>query len=107
MMNRPPLEERYRNLVVEHRKLQNNYKTLELSVKSELTTDDRSWLQIKIDGQRKALDTLNRKVLTQRFRLRTLNEMGRDLTKKEYLAARDALQNEQVKERIEDYATIT
>lgn len=65
-----------------------------------------SWLQMKVERQRRALDILNRKVLSQRFRLRVLNEMGRDLTKDEYLAARDALENEQVKERIEEYAPV-
>jgi len=72
----------------------------------ELSNDDQSWLQMKVASQRKALDKLNRKVLSQRFRLRVLNEKGRDLTKEEYLEAKDALENEQVKERIEEYAPV-
>lgn len=99
------LEERCRDLYKEVAQLREENHVLRLS-HGELSSDDQSWLQMKVASQRKALDQLNRKVLSQRFRLRVLNEMGRDLTKDEYLAARDAIQNEQVKERIEDYATI-
>lgn len=99
------IEERYRELYQEAQQLRDENRTLKLS-HGELSSDEQSWLQMKVASQRKALDKLNRKVLSQRFRLRVLNEMGRDLTKDEYLAARDALVNEQVKERIEDYATV-
>lgn len=99
------IEERYRDLHKEVQQLREENRVLKLS-HGELSSDDQSWLQMKVASQRKALDKLNRKVLSQRFRLRVLNEMGRDLTKDEYLAARDALENEQVKERIEDYATV-
>lgn len=99
------LEERYRKLHEENLRLKSENKMLRLS-HGELSSDDQSWLQMKVESQRKALDTLNRKVLSQRFRLRTLNVMGRDLTKDEYLAARDAIENEQVQKRIEDYAPI-
>lgn len=57
------------------------------------------WLQSKVWRQRLALDTLNRRVVTQRFILRTLNELGRDLTREEYIQARDA-QREGLKDRI-------
>lgn len=72
----------------------------------ELSADDQSWLQMKVASQRKALDRLNRTVVSQRFRLRVLQSMGRDLTKDEYLAAKDAIENEQVKERVDDYAAL-
>jgi glucan biosynthesis protein len=99
------IEERYRELYKAHRELQDELRTLQLS-HGKLSSDDQSWLQMKVASQRKMLDTLNRKVLSQRFRLRMINELGRDLTKEEYEAAKEELTNEQVKERIEDYAAI-
>lgn len=59
------------------------------------------WLQTKVWRQRKALDNLNRRVVTQRFIIRTLEEMGRGLSREEYLEAR-AKQPENLKERIEE-----
>jgi hypothetical protein len=56
--------------------------------------------QRKAIRQRDALDRLNRRVVSQRFQLRTLNELGRGLTKEEFLEARNALQNEALQERI-------
>lgn len=102
------IEERHRELFKEVQQLREENRILKYMQLNygELSDDDYSWLQQKVASQRKALDRLNRKVLSQRFRLRVLNEMGRDLTKEEYLAARDALVNEQVKERIEDYAPV-
>jgi hypothetical protein len=61
-----------------------------------------SYLQRRVDSQRKALDRLNRKVLSQRFRLRLLQSLGRDVTREEYLAAREALGNE----RVADYEAL-
>ena len=58
--------------------------------------------QRKAIRQRVALDALNRRVVTQRFQLRTLNELGRGLTKEEYLLARTAVESEQLRERIDD-----
>lgn len=49
-----------------------------------------SWLQWKVWRQRNALATLNRRVQSQRFVLRTLEELGRGLTREEYLAAKEA-----------------
>lgn len=46
------------------------------------------WLQMKTVRQRRALDRLNRRVVTQRFQLRTINEMGRGLSREEWLAAK-------------------
>lgn len=99
------VEERNRELMKRNRELQDQIWMLQMQ-DGELSTEQQSWLQMKVASQRKALDTLNRKVVSQRFRLRVLQEMGRDLTKDEYLAARDAIQSEQVKDRIEDYAPV-
>jgi hypothetical protein len=62
------------------------------------------WLQHKVWSQRAALDVLNRRVVSQRFVLRTLEEMGRGLTIDEYREARDAVSNEQLRERIAEPA---
>lgn len=45
-------------------------------------------LQRKVWRQAAALDALNRRVTSQRFALRTLDELGRSLTATEYRAAR-------------------
>lgn len=42
------------------------------------------WLQTKVWRQRKALDTLQRRVVNQRATLRTLDELGRSLTTAEF-----------------------
>ena len=62
--------------------------------------ENMSWLQMKVAAQAKALDALHTRVVNQRFQLRTLNEMGRGLTREEFTAARDAVSNGQVRERI-------
>lgn len=64
-----------------------------------------SRLQAKIDRQAKALDTLNRKVTSQRFRLRTIQLMDRDLTKEEYDEAKAKLEaeNPAITGRIEEF----
>jgi uncharacterized coiled-coil protein SlyX len=67
--------------------------------------DETSKLQSKIARQQKALDALNRKVTSQRFYLRVLNELGRDITKEEFLEAKAALENESKAERL-DYALV-
>ena len=59
------------------------------------------WLQRKVLRQAAALDTLNRRVVTQRFVLRTLDELGRSLTPDEYTAARTAIANEALRDRID------
>ncbi|HET7014559.1 MAG TPA: hypothetical protein VFI65_11645 [Streptosporangiaceae bacterium] len=58
------------------------------------------WLQRKVWRQAEALDALNRRVTSQRFVLRTLDELGRSLTATEYRAARDRIANPQLLERI-------
>jgi hypothetical protein len=57
------------------------------------------WLQRKVWRQAAALDVLNRRVLTQRFVLRNLDELGRSLTMDEYRAARAAVANSQLRDR--------
>ena len=60
------------------------------------------WLQRKVWRQAAALDALNRRVVSQRFVLRTLDELGRSLTADEYRAARDRVANPQLRDRIDD-----
>lgn len=57
-------------------------------------------LQSRCERQRKALDRLNRKVLSQRFRLNLLKSLGRDVTYDEYMAAKGE------NDRIDDYAVV-
>lgn len=59
------------------------------------------WATRKADRQRAALDILNRKVMSQRFVLRTINELGRGLTAEEFAAAKASL-NEQLQERLDE-----
>lgn len=59
------------------------------------------WLQRKAWRQAAELDRLNRRVASQRFVLRTLAELGRTLTADEYRAARDAITDAQLRDRIE------
>ncbi|MFI6044434.1 hypothetical protein ACIA8C_22595 [Nocardia sp. NPDC051321] len=60
------------------------------------------WLQRKVWRQAAALDVLNRRVVTQRFVLRTLDELGRSLTAEEYRAARAGTANAELRDRIDD-----
>jgi hypothetical protein len=59
------------------------------------------WLQYKVWRQAAALDRLNRRVVSQRFVLRTLDGLGRSLSAAEYRAARDAIANPALRERID------
>jgi len=58
------------------------------------------WLQRKVWRQAAELDRLNRRVVSQRFALRTLDELGRSLTAEEYRTARKAVTNAQLRDRI-------
>jgi hypothetical protein len=60
------------------------------------------WLQRKVWRQAAALDVLNRRVVTQRFVLRTLDGLGRSLTAEEYRAARARIANVPLRDRIDD-----
>jgi hypothetical protein len=59
------------------------------------------WLQRKVWRQAAALDALNRRIVTQRFVLRTLDGLGRSLTASEYRDARARVADDQHRERIE------
>jgi hypothetical protein len=61
---------------------------------------DASWLQAKVAAQKAALDRLHTRVVNQRFQLRVLTQLGRNLTAQEFLAAKAEVDNEQVRERI-------
>jgi hypothetical protein len=60
------------------------------------------WLQRKVWRQAAALDALNRRVVTQRFVLRSLDELGRSLTAAEYRAARARVADAPLRDRIDD-----
>jgi hypothetical protein len=62
-----------------------------------------AWLQTKAWRQQRALNVLNRRVLSQRFVLRELERLGRGLSREEYLAARNAVP-EALRERIDQPA---
>lgn len=64
--------------------------------------ENTSWLQSKVAAQKAALDTLHSVVVRQRFQLRTVNELGRGLTRDEFLVAKKAVDNEQTAKRIGD-----
>jgi hypothetical protein len=74
---------------------------LRAQLEGDLPTATR-WLQRKAWRQAAALDVLNRRVVTQRFVLRTLDELGRSLSKEEYRTARTRIANEQLRDRIDD-----
>ncbi len=86
------LRERIRDLEQENRELR-------AQIDGDFPTATR-WLQHKVWRQAAALDRLNRRVLTQRFVLRTIENLGRGLTDDEWRAARDAVANEQTRDRI-------
>jgi hypothetical protein len=60
------------------------------------------WLQRKVWRQAAALDALNRRVVSQRLVLRTLDQLGRSLTAAEYRAARAGVADAALRARIED-----
>lgn len=64
------------------------------------------WLQRKVLRQRAALDVLNERVATQRFVLRTLENLGRSLSTEEYRTARAEITNEQLRARIEEPSAV-
>jgi hypothetical protein len=74
---------------------------LRAQVEGDLPTATR-WLQRKVWRQAAALDALNRRVVSQRFVLRTLDELGRSLTATEYRAARAGVTDAALRDRIED-----
>jgi hypothetical protein len=60
------------------------------------------WLQRKVWRQAAALDRLNHRVVSQRFVLRTLDELSRSLTATEYRTARAAIADPRSRDRIDD-----
>jgi hypothetical protein len=60
------------------------------------------WLQRKVWRQAAALDALNRRVVSQRFVLRSLDELGRSLTAAEYRTARARVADARLRDRIDD-----
>lgn len=64
--------------------------------------DNSSWLQAKVAAQAKALDVMHSRIVNQRFQLRVLNELGRGLSREEFLAAKAQVENEQTSSRIGD-----
>jgi hypothetical protein len=74
---------------------------LRAQLEGDLPTATR-WLQRKVWRQATALDALHRRVVSQRFVLRTLDELGRSLTAAEYQAARARITNAQLRDRIDD-----
>ena len=62
------------------------------------------WLQRKVWRQAAALDALNRRVVAQRFVLRTLDELGRSLTAAEFVSAKERIADAQVRDRVGDPA---
>jgi hypothetical protein len=58
------------------------------------------WLARKVRRQAEALDALNRRVVAQRFVLRTLDGLGRSLTVAEFHSAKAAIRDDQVRDRI-------
>jgi hypothetical protein len=60
------------------------------------------WLQRKVWRQATALDALNRRVVSQRFVLRTLDDLGRSLTAAEYRSVRAQIRDKALLSRIED-----
>jgi len=62
------------------------------------------WLQRKVWRQAAALDALNRRVVAQRFVLRTLDELGRSLSAAEFVSAKERIADPQVRDRVGDPA---
>lgn len=64
--------------------------------------ENMSWLQAKVAAQKAALDRAHSRTVNQRFQLRVLNELGRGLTREEFLAAKEKVESEQARKRIGD-----
>jgi hypothetical protein len=74
---------------------------LRAQLEGDLPTATR-WLQRKVWRQARELDRLNRRVISQRFVLRTLDELGRSLTAEEVRAARNGVRDPRVLDRIKE-----
>ena len=60
-----------------------------------------NWLQGKTERQRRALDGLNRKVLSLHFALRLTNRLREPVTAAEWKQARDAIADEALRGRVD------
>ena len=76
---------------------------LRVQLEGDLPSATR-WLQRKVWRQAVALDALNRRVVAQRFVLRTLDELGRSLTAAEFVSAKERIADAQVRDRVGDPA---
>jgi hypothetical protein len=64
--------------------------------------ENMAWLQAKVAAQARALDVMHNRIVNQRFQLRVLNELGRGLSREEFLKAKAVVENEQTVKRIGD-----
>jgi hypothetical protein len=96
-----PTEARAADLRAELVELAAERDALRAQLEGDLPAATR-WLQRKVWRQTVVLDALNRRVVSQRFVLRTLDELGRSLTVDEYRAARAGIANSQLRDRIDD-----
>ena len=76
---------------------------LRAQIEGDLPSATR-WLQRKVWRQAVALDALNRRVVAQRFVLRTLDELGRSLSAAEFVSAKERIADAQVRDRVGDPA---
>lgn len=60
------------------------------------------WLQTKVHRQRRALDRLDRRNLSLRFALRLLNTIREPVTAAEWTAAREAVGDKLLRERVDE-----
>jgi hypothetical protein len=74
---------------------------LRAQLEGDLPTATR-WLQRKVWRQALALDALNRRVVAQRFVLRTLDGLGRSLSAAEFASAKAAIADARLRDRIGD-----
>src|SRR6185369_5115188 len=72
---------------------------LRAQLEGDLPTATR-WLQRKVWRQAQALDALNRRVVAQRFVLRTLDGLGRSLSAAEFASAKAAIADARLRDRI-------
>ena len=64
--------------------------------------DATYWLQTKVWRQKAALRRMNARAVTHRFLLRTMAELGLDLSREQYRAALEKLGNPVIRKMIED-----
>ena len=75
---------------------------VQLGELSRDTWDATYWLQTKVWRQKAALRRMNARAVTHRFLLRTMAELGLDLSREQYRAALEKLGNPVIRKMIED-----